>query len=486
MRRRAALALAAGLAALLTVDAARGDETAWRERAAQAAAPDERPNIVVVMTDDADRRAMRRMPVVRREIAGRGVEFRDASAAFPLCCPSRASFLSGQFAHNSGAVEGGGNRSCVPQFDASSTVATSLADAGYRNVLVGKYLNGWEDDAAPGDPAGEAPPGWSRFLALVRYDLFDWALSVDGKRIRQFGNRARDYQTDVLARLASQQTAVSAKRRKPFFLMLSTHAPHGESGGGAGARDPRPAPRHQGEFNDVPFPEPPSFNEADVSDKPSFLQVPELGFGKIQNLKRRFKGRGESLLAVDEAVARIRDRLRAAGELSNTIFVFTSDNGFMLGEHRLAKKTLLYEESAGVPLAIRGPGFRGRDVDVPVTSVDLAATVLEAAGAAPPKTPDGVALQAIASDPEAYADRHVLTENRDGGAPGQVGASVRSERWTYIRQRVDGQTYEELYDRAEDHFQLTNLATDPGYAAILGEMRVRLTALESCAGAACG
>jgi arylsulfatase A-like enzyme len=446
--------------------------------AVEAAAQDgtQRPNVVVVMTDDQDRRSLSVMPAVRDKLTDQGTKFTSFFSTYPLCCPSRATFLSGQYAHNHGVDF---ERPITPagfsEFDDRRTLPVSLKRAEYRTGYIGKYLNGY----GTGDPL-YIPPGWSEWQAAVRSSatqMYGYTLNENGD-LRRFGDRRRDYQTDVYARKAEGFIRDSAGRASPFFLTVAPSAPHVEDDRNADP-NPRPAPRHLGSFSDRPLPRPDSFNEPDVSDKPSFVrETPLLDAGAKRRLTERYRARLGSLRAVDEMVARIVDTLRDTGELASTYVIFTSDNGYMLGEHRLIKKVWLYEESAGVPMILRGPGVPvGRTRDQVTGNIDLAPTILDVTGAAPLRVMDGRSLIPFAESRSFEPDRDILLEN---GA----SAAVRTPEHMYAEHYGTGAGTElELYDMVDDADQLRSFhGQDP---VLQSTLETRLRTLEDCQGQGC-
>ncbi len=438
-----------------------------------------RPNFVVVLTDDQDPASLEVMPKVRRDLGAEGVTFEDAFASVPLCCPSRASLLTGQYAHNHGVVSNEPPDGGFEAFEDDNTLPVWLHDAGYRTGYVGKYLNlyGW---TALGNDPTYVPPGWSSWTALTKhteYQMYDYSINQDGL-IETFGHSPGDYQTDVLADKAEEFVAASVERRHPFFLEVAPTAPHDEGAleGKDAARSPRPAPRDEGTFDDLELPREPSFDEADVSDKPRFLRHDaRLSQEKQDELEVLYRSRQESLLAVDDLVHRLVVTLKRSHELDNTVFVFTSDNGYMLGQHRQTGKESVYEESAGVPLVVRGPGFGSGEVSTqPVSNVDLVATIVEQSGIEPGVPLDGVQLERAVRGRRAPVLIEVLTERRF--------AAIRTARYVLAEYDSGGA---ELYDLVVDPFELENLRQDPSYRGIRRSLSERLDRLRGCAGVAC-
>lgn len=433
------------------------------------------PNIVAVMTDDQDAASVEVMDEVQR-LARRGTTFDSFYASFPLCCPSRATLVTGQYAHNHGVLANeppdGGYEALS---DRADTLGVWLQRAGYRTAWVGKYLNHF---GADGDI--DPPPGWSRWVVPVFgiYEMFDHRLDEDGEVV-EYGDSDEDYQTDVLAEKAAEFVDESAPRRRPFFLMLAPVAPHEESDKTAegATRNPRPAPRHEGRFEERELPRPPSYNEADISDKPEEVQPRELTRKAQADLRVRYLGRLESLLAVDEALGLLVDRVEAAGELENTAFLFFSDNGATLGEHRMAsKKGVPYEESARVPLVVAGPGFpAGETRAQPTVNADLAPTILDIAGARPTRAQDGRSLVGVARDADGGAERAILLEGSDW-------AGVRAGHYVYVEYETGGR---ELYDLDLDPYQLENAVERSELAPVRGRLAAALAELRDCTGRAC-
>jgi arylsulfatase A-like enzyme len=264
-------------------------------------------------------------------------------------------------------------------------------------------------------------------------------------------------------------------------------APH--AGGPRDLDDPpglataSPAPQYRNAFALTPLPRPASFNEADMSDKPLALQgLPRLGPKRTAKIQEAYQQRLEALLSVDDAVASIVAKLRSVGELGNTLILFTSDNGFFHGEHRVPTgKVLVYEPSIRVPLLMRGPGIpRGKTLDQLVSNADLAPTILDAAHATPGRAQDGRSLLDLIRDPRVEWGRELLLES--GNPQGLTTEGLRNYRWKYV-EHSNGEV--ELYDLQNDPDELTSLHADPALAGLRTALATRLHALEKCAGASC-
>lgn len=515
--------MALALAALIVGIAAAGSSA--------AAGPAVRPNVIVVMTDDQAPGLMKALPSVQRLIGRRGATFENAIASYPLCCPARASFLTGQYAHNHGTLgngpkSGGGYPALI---DPRRNLATWFQASGYETAFAGKWLNGLRTPS-------NAPPGWTRWHGLVGAggeglsSFYDFDIFEPDGSPRHYGSAPRDYQTDVLTRdyalpLITQQATTPGS----FFLWLAYHPPHdglgrndqagrrcsiGQPAARGGRQSAIPAPRHATRFANARVPRPPSFNEGDLSDKPPFLQRRDpLGPRDLEAIDLNYRCALAALLAVDESIESIVGALEQTGQLENTILVFTTDNGELSGEHRIkAGKNRPYEEALKVPLYLSGPGILPGVVSrAPVGNIDLAPTLLDLAGVGVPaestRTIDGNSLAVqVAGGPPA-AGRAILIEGRDNvrksrrafKARSYVG--VRTARYAYIEHRRAsagsqaeaielpigaGRTTDvELYDLSRDPFELESLDRGRSYAVARQVLGTLLGELENCSGSSC-
>jgi N-acetylglucosamine-6-sulfatase len=442
-----------------------------------------RPNVLVLLTDDQTLESMRVMAGVRAELSASGTTFDRSFVSNPLCCPSRATLYTGQYTHNHGVIgnrppEGGYGR-----LDKSEWLPVWLQRAGYHTVHIGKFMNRYGQDSPP----TEVPPGWDEWYTSVdpsTYRFTDYELNENGV-VRSYDA----YSTDEYSRRAAEAVERLAPSSQPFFLSVAYLAPH--SGQPAESDDPGglatavPAPRHRDRFGAEPLPDSPAFDEADVSDKPSFVQRrPRLSAERQAAMRELYQQELESLLSVDEGIVRVVAALREAGELEDTLIVFTSDNGFFHGEHRVPYgKVMVYEPSIRVPLIMRGPGVpageRRRQL---VTNADLAPTILEAAGAeAAGRVPDGRSLFPLLRDRGLAWGRELLVE----GAPGFQAvayAALRNDRFVYA-EHDNGER--ELYDLRRDPHQLENVSGERRYGAVEARLAERLASLHACAGRSC-
>ena len=451
-----------------------------------APAAQAKPNIVVVMTDDQTLESMRVLNKVNTWF-GKGTTFTRSFANYPLCCPSRATLFTGQYAHNHGVLGNGPPAGGYGRLDRTNWLPIWLQQAGYRTMHVGKFLNGYGRLV----PA-EVPAGWNDWHGTVdpsTYRFWGYTINENGT-LRSYGTAAREpelYSTDFFATRAKQLIAGAAPSEQPFFLSVAFLAPH--SGGPADPDDPpnqgtpSPAPRHVNAFATEPAPAAPSFNEADMSDKPLAMQGRRpISAARANAIQENYRQRLESLLAVDEAVDSILVALNATGELKNTLVMFTSDNGFFHGEHRVpAGKLLPYEPSIKLPLLMRGPGVpRGETRSQLVTNADLAPTILDAAEARGGRVPDGRSLFGLFEDPGVQWGRELLLEG--GSNTALTYAGLRNYRWKYV-EHASGEV--EMYDLVNDPDELTSLHADPALASIRTAMAGRLAALRRCVGSGC-
>jgi arylsulfatase A-like enzyme len=434
-----------------------------------------RPNVLVIVTDDQTVGTLQLMPNVRA-LARRGVSFRHAFVSNPLCCPSRATILTGLTSGHTGVWTNGdndrrwggwsafrrnGSNEDGSAFDdtgdnAQRTVALALQQAGYRTGLFGKYLNHYE---LPNGGAPPVPPGWSDWFSFVgtNGEYYDYEMSDDGE-LQRYGSAPGEYSTDVIGRAARTflRSPGIQDGTTPFFLYVATYAPHGSM---------VPGPRDQDVRAPVPFTSP-AFNERDVSDKPPFVRsaTPILDTRRIRLAKAWNRVFG-TLTDVDRWVGRLQ-RALPASVLDNTIVLFTSDNGFEWGDHRLTFKGYPYERSIAVPLILAGPGVRHGTNESIVSNIDIAPTVYALTGVEPPGPLDGRSLVPALTGGRLRTGGVLLEHLSMRLAPSYCG--LRTARWKYVVYRGGA---DELYDLRRDPYELRNVASDlPG---IRDRMRAR-------------
>jgi arylsulfatase A-like enzyme len=494
LSRSGLLGLLACLSVLLAAGCS-GQPGAGQEEGAEAVV--EQPNILFVLADDLDLASADQMPNISSLITDEGATFENTFVSYPICCPSRATTLTGLYSHNHN-VRGnkrpvGGFEKFREQGNEENTIAARLQEEGYRTALIGKYLNGY----GQGDPA-YVPPGWDEWYAKPgRFEYYDYELNENGELV-SYGSEEEDYLTDVLSGHTTDFARRSVSEDQPFFAYVAPTAPHSPA---------TPAERHEGDFAGEEAPRTPSFDEEDVSDKPAWLQETEPVTEKeASRIDARHQQRLESMLAVDEMVGSLAEELEEAGELENTYIIFTSDNGYHLGTHRLrhGKKTP-YEEAAHVPLFVRGPGVAaGSSVEEMVLNNDFAPTFAELAGLKEFKA-DGRSLVSLmrGEEPpsgwrstvllEAFLDGKSADEEGDAETDDEEGTgegnrtdqtTFRSVRTTSHKYVEHGNGERELYDLQNDPHELENLyeTADP---ALIEDLKGRLEALKECAGDGC-
>ena len=458
--------LAAALAAIgaVSILAAAGAHAAHPH--ADEARAAEQPNVVIILTDDQRYGTEVGMPTVMAELADRGVTFPNAFVPTSWCCPSRASLLTGNLAQTHGVWE---NTAAVPYGawpaftrlgGEADTLATRLDTAGYRTGLFGKYLNGIDKA-----PEGYVPPGWDVFDALKVPGPWKYRFTSDVGRVKQ----PRPYLTDELATRAVDFIA-STPRDEPLFALVTPYAPHlpfvaGPYTGAAQRAGVMPAVRSASGFPS------PAVNQADMSGYPRWMQGLPVSWtfakGKPVGLTRVIRMQQDMLMGVDAAVADIVKALEDSGRLQDTIIVFASDNGFLLGEHRLQRKNTPYDGSIRVPLVIRyDRALPAGAVDkrVAIANTDVYSTVMELTGV-PSDAVDGRSLFA-----EVPRDGLVLEAApwRGNGRPAYCG--WREEDFVFVRYATGE---EEAYDYDADPHELSNVAGDPAYAARVAAARER-------------
>jgi N-acetylglucosamine-6-sulfatase len=479
----------------------------------------EAPNIVFVLTDDQDYASFKRrvMPNTFRLLVDKGTTFTNYYDATPLCCPSRAAMLTGQYGHNNGVLSNKPGYGNLEQND--SVLPVWLQRAGYGTAIAGKFLNGYESAVSDKD---EVAPGWDLWSVEIGNGrgYYDFKLAVNGKQRKETYDG--QYLTSVINRRAVEDVGDLAGD-EPFYLWVTQSAPHVEninanSGGPCGGLSVPPH-RDEGRFENVGLPRLPGVLEDDVSDKPEIISgQPPVGPKRLRVLRHRYECRVETLPEVDRGIADIVSELRRTGELDDTILVFSSDNGVFDGQHRLpGGKGLAYEEAAHLPLVIRvPPKYRGgapapKTVDSLVANIDLAPTFVDWAGtetcpeAGPCRVMDGRSLIPLLGGNAADWPLHraIGTELHLSNESVQPGRGIscsfegaRQGRFLYVRHTSlpDLQTgacepsdVTELYDHATDPFELSNLLSPevaPGANTdtVAAHMSALTDRLADCAG----
>lgn len=418
-----------------------------------------KPNIVVIMTDDQDDLTnLDRMPYTQ-QLAADGVRFINSFVPFPLCGPSRGSFLTGQFPHNTGINKNiDAYANLAPQ--ENSTLGVWLQAAGYRTALIGKFINGYH--------GSHVPPGWTDWRGFVKGNYYGASINENGVIVR-YGSE--DYVTTLLDDMARD---FIRNTREPFFLLVTPKAPHIPA---------IPADRDKGDLADMPFPDRRNFNEADVSDKPLTIQA--LRVVEPHSMHKWFELREESLLSVDRMLGDIRATLVSSGKARNTILLFTSDNGYSLGWHRIYGKAKVYEETARVPLIVHWPGVQGGQTRGQlVNNIDLTATILDIAGASADRSIDGRSFRHLIDHPNAPWRNYLLIEGVLSEYPNPIieTEAIRSPNRFYA-EHDSGES--ELYTLPSDPYELTNKTDWVTQADSKAHMHEKLNVLRSCAGDSC-
>lgn len=444
----------------------------------------QRPNIILIMTDDQQYEQIQFMPNLLALIAQKGTTFNKGYATNALCCPARATILTGQYTHNhliyGNAPPRGGFDKVYSTGLEQNSINVRLQQAGYRTSWIGKYVNRYTDPSVvPGLPSTYIPPGWNNWETWLSDDqnkgAFNYKLNENGI-IKQYGSIASHYLTDVL-----KAKAVNFINRQtgPFFLVVAPFAPHSPA---------QPAPRHAQLFLTAKQPRVPSFNEADVSDKPAYIRsLPLLNVVVTNQADLLYRNQLRSLQAVDEMIAAVDDALISKGFSSNTYIFFITDNGTHNGHHRMQYgKKLHYETDIRIPFIVRGPGIpAGASSDLVVSNVDLAPTFAAIAGLSF-SSMDGRSLLGLFDGSATEWRTALLLENYSPipeaqGSPVKLeSAGLRDSRYSYV-EYYNVASEIEIYDNQVDPHQLNNQAGIINAALF----QSRLALLKTCVGQGC-
>ena len=407
---------------------------------------EERPNFLIIYTDDQRYDSMWQMPRTQELIFEQGVTFSHGYITTPLCGPSRCSILTGMYAHSHEIRENQDSG-----FD-ETTFAKYLQDDGYYTGLVGKYLNEWR---VRDEPKPEFDYWRAIFGGQSRYNNPD--IMVNGEWVRHQGQ----YITDAFGDYCVEFIENAAKKLKPFCLYFAPNAPH------------EPAtPADEDKFLSIDLPEfPPNFSEEDISDKPNWLQEKEslISEKDIHKINEFRNDQLLSLRSLDRNIERIIQKLEAENLLDKTVVIFLSDNGKLWGEHRMTTKNSFYEEASRVPFALRYPPLVPMPYieEKPVSNIDIAPTLYDLARIPIPEEVDGVSLVPLLL----AGDMHragVLIE----GWPGR-GHYAAYHVGDYVYAETGGDK-SEFYDLEKDPYQLENAIDDPAYQDIITDLKIAL------------
>ncbi|MGH2736240.1 MAG: sulfatase family protein [Actinomycetota bacterium] len=437
---------------------------------AQTTTTETRPNILVIVTDDQRADTLDVMPRTRRIFGRNGVSYSQAYASTPLCCPFRASTMTGQYAHNSG-VKTQVNSNSLRQ---EQTIQYYLDQAGYNTAMAGKFLNNW---------AVTNEPSYFDRWAMMRTPVIDGGYYRANYNVDGDVKRIRRYNADFLTSISkSFIDGFEQTDDTPWYLYLTPYAPHGPS---------QPAKRHE----DAPIASwegSPATAETDVSDKPPFLYPSEgyvsPGEPKTQTAEKQRR----SLLATDDLVKRLFNKLETLGEADNTLAFYMSDNGYLLGEHGLKAKRYPYLESSRVPFMARWPGrlAPGTVDDRLVSNIDILPTALEVAGITP--VPDHL-LDGRSLLSATARDRLLIEHFGDNSRHPPNWASIvtaTSQYVEYFNTNWSAVRFREYYDLVNDPYQLENLLADPDPSNSppverQATLSSQLAADRNCAGVTC-
>ncbi len=408
-----------------------------------------RPNFLIILTDDQRYDTMSYMPATVATIFDQGVTFTHGYDTTPLCCPARASILTGMYAHNTGVQTNTDRLN-------KTTFFYDLHQNGYYTGLVGKYLNSWH---------GETRPEFDFWVSFFRGEsaYIDPRLNDNGKWSTHKG-----YITDILGDYVIQFLDQAAKQPRPFVLLFAPNAPH---------QPATPAPMDENKLTDLAPWRPPSFNEADVSQKPQWLQEKLLTPQDIAKDDEFRRDQLLTLIALDRTNARIFDEMKKNGQLDNTMIIFLSDNALLWGEHRMTSKNSLYEEAVHVPFAIRYPPLIPKPYvdDRLVANIDIAPTLYQLAGLRIPSNMDGLSMVNLFNGGP-WRNALLL----EGWPPRGVYSAIHTERYIYSETTGDKS---EFYDLQTNPYELGNQIDDPQYQTIIQQLKDQLHRLEKQKGA---
>ncbi|MEI7055522.1 sulfatase-like hydrolase/transferase [Nocardioides sp. CCNWLW239] len=439
-----------------------------------------RPNILMITADDLAYEDLDYMPHVRSLLAEQGTSMTEAIAPTPICVPARASLLTGQYSHNHETVTVNGERGGYASMDHTGTLPEAMQKAGYDTLFTGKYLNGY----GIGKTAKDVPPGWTDWRAttdMSTYNFVQPRINHNGKLTTH-----HRYTTYVMRDQANQMISAPERAEKPWYMWVNYVAPHhggpGEKDDPKGISTTRPSDEDKHSFDGLELPDTPNMFRTPTDAPPISPSQTFVDPQRRAELRMAHEQRVEAVQAVDRAVASHLLELRETGQLDNTIVIFSSDNGYTTGGHNINGKLMHYRETQRIPLILRGPRIpAGRSLSTGVGNPDIATTIMAIAGAEPGRPQDGVNFMPWLTAPA--QDRVIpLSAWRVSNGHKQIYSGIRFGDWTYAR-FADGS--EELYDMADDPYQVRSLALLPGYADELAELRSLSEKYADCAGDTC-
>ena len=417
------------------------------------------PNILFIITDDQPADSMSVMPDTMRIFGAGGTRFTNFYDDTPLCCPSRGSFWNGQYAHNHG-VKTNGDPTAEENYPQWTAIQSYLKNAGYRTALVGKYWNKW--------PLRTAPPNYDKYLFMTG-TYWNSYFNLNGA-VKQIPG----YTTDVLGTYAVQfLKGFEQNDAQPWFLYVAPEAPHAPYTPSTAYQDAA-VPSWSGD---------PAVFETDESDKPPAVRSRSATFSKASSVRRQ---QLRTLMSVDDMVKEIFDELAALGEASNTLAVYTTDNGYMWGEHGIIDKRFPYTQSVKLPMFVRWPGHvaAGAVDDRITANVDVEPALLSAAGITRKHVIDGTSLFSTSSRNRLLLEYFL---SPDSNVPSWAADLTKTHEYTEWYDTSGNITFREYYDLTNDPWQLTNMLKDgdlsnnPNVTAL----HTTLTADRSCAGSTC-
>jgi N-acetylglucosamine-6-sulfatase len=439
--------------------------------ATEAQETTQKPNILFILTDDQDEESIARMGKLQDRLVRQGTTFENAFVTTPQCCPSRATFLRGQYAHNHRILSNNPPLGGFEKFHKlgleRSTIATWLHEAGYATAYVGKYLNGYGEKRL----TRYIPPGWDRWWARLG-GIGNATYDVNDNGDIQIYDRRKLNETDYYSDRAEEFVRNHKREGAPWFMVVAPTSPHSPA---------FVAKRHAEMFKNAEMPKPPSFNEADLSDKPAWVrQQRKLDAQGVARVEEYWRKRQRALQSVDDLVGTLVDTLDNTNQLDETYVVYASDNGYLLYRHRIGDKGGPYEESVGVPLIVRGPGIPPSATrEELVANIDWAPTIAEWAQVEPSDFVDGRSFAPLLSEnPPASWRQRLLIEQENHA----FRALRTAEGETYVEHRTGEKEY---YELAVDPWQVDSAHAAPENSKRLQALSEALSELKECVAATC-